>query len=357
MSGESRSIEEVRKNGLTLLMVFAAIKLVLHLILNSRYGYHRDELYFLACAEHMDFGYVDHSPLVPWIAFVARSLLGDSLPALRFIPALAGAGTVILTGLIARELGAGRFAQALAALSIIIAPVYLRAQNMLHIPTFEPLFWGGCAYLIIRIIKYERTRLWLWVGALAGVGLMNKPTMLFFGVGLAVGLVLRPARKYLLNKWLWAGGALAFLIFLPNLIWQATHGWATLAFAANLNKGTMSRISSVEFLFGQLLYLHPFNAPIWIAGLWYYLRAEAGRPYRVLGWVYVTVLVLLLVAKSKIYYLAPAYAWPGVGESGCGGCAHRRGTDLGASGTTHSAHREDQLVHHHLHLWRAQGRA
>ncbi|MCC6694191.1 MAG: glycosyltransferase family 39 protein [Candidatus Hydrogenedentes bacterium] len=295
-----------QQSTLVIIGALALLKLVLHLVYNRWYGYHHDELYFLACGYHLAFGYVDHPPLTPFLARLADVLFGQSLTGLRFFPALAGAAAVFLTGLLTRRLGGGAFAQALACTSMIIAPVYLRAGNVLAIPSFEPFFWVLCSYLVVRIIQEENPRLWLWVGVVAGLGLMNKHTMLFWGLGLAVGLLLTPQRKLLTSPWPYAGGAVAFLLFLPNLVWQIQNGWPTLEFIRRLNEETMSGISVLQFLLGQVLYLHPFNAPIWIAGLVFFL-AGSGKQYRLLGLLFVSVFLLLVLAKSKIYYLAPAY--------------------------------------------------
>ena len=290
-----------------ILTYLALAKLLIHLSLNGRYGYHHDELYFIACGRHLSFGYVDHAPLVPWIARLSLSVFGHSLRGLRFLPALSGALTVFLTGMLVRRMGGRRFAQTVACIAVIIAPVFLRSGNVLAIPSFEPMYWVLASYLVVRIVQEDKPRLWLWVGLVVGVGLMNKHTMVFFGAALVAGLILTPSRKYFKSPWLWAGGALALLIFLPNILWQIANGWPTLEFVQALNAGTMSRIPLVEFLFGQVLYLHPVNAPVWLAGLCFFIFSKAGKPYRILGWIYVTVFVLLLVAKSKIYYLAPAY--------------------------------------------------
>ncbi|MCC6491146.1 MAG: glycosyltransferase family 39 protein [Candidatus Hydrogenedentes bacterium] len=293
-------------SSLAIIGALALLKLVLHLVYNRWYGYHHDELYFLACGHHLAFGYVDHPPLTPFLARLADELFGQSLTGLRFFPALAGSAAVFLTGLLTRRLGGSPFAQALACVSMIIAPVYLRAGNVLAIPSFEPFYWVLCSYLVVRIIQEDKPRLWLVVGVVAGLGLMNKHTMLFWGLGLAAGLLLTPQRKLLKSPWPYAGGAVAFLLFLPNLIWQIQNGWPTLEFIRRLNEETMSGISALQFLLGQVLYLHPINAPIWIAGLVFFFTGS-GKPYRVLGWLFITVLLLLVIAKSKIYYLAPAY--------------------------------------------------
>lgn len=326
MMGDSGVASSARRSDLVFIGGFALFALVLHLVYNRWYGYHHDEFYFLACGYHLAFGYVDHPPLTPWIARLSDELFGQSLTGLRFFPAVASAVAVFLTGLLARRLGGGRFAQSLACVAYIIAPVYLRSQNVLAIPSFEPVFWVACSYLVVRIIQDDNPKLWLCVGAIAGIGLMNKHTMAFFGVGLVVGLLLTRHRKHFLSPWLYAGGAVASLIFLPNLVWQMQNDWPTVQFIRRLNAEVMSGISLPQFVLGQLLYLHPFNAAIWLAGLVWLFRGEAGKPYRILGWIWVTVFLLLLVAKSKIYYLAPAYpAVLAAGGVALGAYAERKG--------------------------------
>jgi 4-amino-4-deoxy-L-arabinose transferase-like glycosyltransferase len=185
------------------------------------YGYFVDELYYLACSRHLDWGYVDHPPLIAFITWVARGLLGDSLPAIRFLPAVAGAAEVALTAILTRELGGKRFAQGLAATAALVAPGILASDNLLSMNAFEPLFWMGCAYVLIRIIKTGNPKLWIWFGVLSGFGLENKHSMLIFGAGIVVGLLLTPQRRSFTSPWLWIAGAIAVLIFLPNLLERA----------------------------------------------------------------------------------------------------------------------------------------
>jgi hypothetical protein len=303
-------------SGTALIIYLAVFKLLLHLSLNGYYGYQRDELYFIACGNRLALGYVDVGPLAMWLGRLSREVLGESLFALRFFSAVAGSLTVLLAGLLARELGGGRFAQGLASLTVVIAPAWLMAGNILSLASFEPLFWTLCAYILVRIIKAGlsdaarpagASRLWIAFGVVAGFGLLNKPSMAFFGLGVVVGLLLTPNRRYFTDKWLYLGGLTAFVIVSPNLYWQAAHGWPTLEFLVDMNKHVMSRISRIEFVAGQIVYMHPFNLPIWVSGLCWLLFSKQGKPYRPLGWVYVTVFVLLIAAKSKIYYLAPAY--------------------------------------------------
>src|ERR1035438_2928278 len=186
--------------------IVAAIKLIVHLYAGRHYGFFGDELYYLACAQHLAGGYVDQPPLIALVAKLVRLTLGDSLPALRLVPALAGAGNVLLAGLIARELGGLRFAQGLAALAVRLAPGNQALNSLFTMNDFEPLIWMGCACVVIRVIRTGNARLWLWFGVLAGAGLENKHSMLIFGFGIIVGLVFTPERRWLRSGWLWAGG-------------------------------------------------------------------------------------------------------------------------------------------------------
>jgi hypothetical protein len=296
-------------SGPALVAYLAVLKLLLHFYFNafSYYGYFRDELYFMDAGKHLDWGYVDIGPLTIWMGRLSGELLGDSVFALRFFPAIAGALTIVIVGLMARDLGGGRFAQGLAALAALIAPVWLGAQNNLCAPASEPVWWGFCAFFLIRIIKTGNTRLWVWFGVVAGVGLLNKPSMLFLGAAVTLGLLLTPQRKYLFDRWALIGGLVALLIASPYILWQIPRGWPTVEFLAGMRRMVTEQIPSVVFLIGQVFYLHPLNFPIWLAGLGWFFLAKEARPFRVFGWVYVLILVFLLVVKSKIYYFAPVY--------------------------------------------------
>lgn len=297
----------IGRRGLAILGCFALLKILVHLPVLTRYGYHPDELYFIACGEHPAFGYVDHAPLVPFITRAATSLFGESLFGLRILAVLSGAVAIFLTGSLARRLGGGWFASSIACLAYLIAPVYLRSQNMLCLPAFEPLFWVIGFHLVVRLAQGASPRRWLAIGAVIGAGLFNKHSMLFFGFGLLLAVLLTPLRRQLKTPWPWLGGAIAAVLLGPNLVWQAQNEWATAGFLSQLNEGTMSGISALQFLFGQVLYLNPFCAPLWLVGLAYLLFAKEARPYRVLGLMWISIFLLLLLIKSKIYYLAPAF--------------------------------------------------
>ncbi len=294
----------------TLILIgLALFKLFLHFYVNTytAYGFFRDELYFLACGEHLAWGYVDQPPLVAVAGWASRALLGDSMIAVRFLPAVAGALKVLLVGMMAREMGGGRFAQVTAAIMALISGVYLANDNFLSLNSFDQLFWALGAYLFILILKRDNPRLWIAFGAVAGIGVLNKYSMFFFGAGLVAGLALTPARKYFASPWLYAGGALAFLIALPNFVWQHTRGWPQLELLLRVDQLKNAPFDAGNFLIGSAMQMNPFSIPIWLAGLCFLLFLRNGKAYRALGWQFVAVVALLTYGRGKPYYLAPAY--------------------------------------------------
>ncbi|HXJ46261.1 MAG TPA: glycosyltransferase family 39 protein [Candidatus Dormibacteraeota bacterium] len=287
--------------------ILAAAGTLLHFLFNRQYGFFRDELYYAACGEHPAWGYVDHSPLAPLISYVARETLGDSLFALRFFPALASAAKIFLGGWIAREIGGGKFAQGFAAFTVLCAPIYLTFDNFLSMNSFEPVFWMLCAAIVLHILNGGDARFWLLFGVVGGIGVLNKHSMLFFGSGLALGLLLTPARKVFRSPWTWCGAAVVFLIFLPNLLWEVRNHFPTIALLHTVIGTKYSTVSPLEFIAQQTLLTHPLAAPVWLLGLWFFLHDTKGRKYAFLAWAYFVVLAEMILLHGKIYYLAPAY--------------------------------------------------
>ena len=293
-------------SGPAIVVYLACVKFLVHMLTAGNYGFYRDELYFIAAGERLDLGYVDFPPLVAVVSAIARSLFGDSLAALHFFPALASAGVVVLTGLMARELGGGRFAQVLAALASLVAPGILVFGTWLSMDAFDQLFWALAAYVLLLILKRDRPGLWLAFGLVAGLGLLAKVTMLFFGFAVFVALLLTPARKHLLSKWPWIGGVIAFAFLTPYAYWQIQNGWPTLEFWTNYGD-KVDPDSVVEFLFEQVMTMHPATLLVWPAGLYYYLLTKGGKPYQAFGWIYVLLFALFAIWNAKAYFLAPAY--------------------------------------------------
>jgi hypothetical protein len=296
------------REGPLLVWAIAAAKLALHLATASVYGLFIDELYFLACGQHLAWGYVDMPPLTAVQAFVARALFGDSQLAIRLFPALAGAATVLVAGAIARALGGRRFAQGLTAFAVAFAPGYLAICSYLSMNSIEPLLIAGMALVLIRLSQGASPRLWLAFGALAGIGLENKHTMLLFGFAFVVGLLLVRERRLMANRWFLLAGALAFVIFLPNLVWMIQHHFPHLEMLANIRRnGRDVQFSPLGFLVMDTLFMNPVALPLWLGGLGWLLASRTGRPFRALGIVYLAALVVLLAVHGRFYYLGPAY--------------------------------------------------
>ena len=290
------------------LLAIAATKLLLHLLAIGEYGYFRDELYYLASTEHLAWGYVDHPPLSIAVLALVRAVLGDSLLAIRIVPALAGAATIALTGLLARRLGGGPFAQALAALCALLAPQLLGTNHFYSMNSLDLLLWTLAIWVLLDALETNRPRAWLALGATLGLALLNKISAIWLGGGIAIALLLTPYRRLLLTPWPALAALLAALLFLPHILWQVRESWPTLEFMRNATEIKMAATPPLQFLREQVLTMNPGTAPVWITGLLAGLVGLHGTRGRVLAWIYAAVLVLLLVAgRSRASYLAVVY--------------------------------------------------
>ncbi len=291
-----------------LVACLAIVKLLLHILTAANYGLFVDELYFLACGEHLAWGYVDMPPLTGFQAWSARGLFGDSIYAIHLFPALAGAGLVLLIGALAREMGGRRYAQALAALAALIAPGWLYVHSYLSMNSVELLLVAGCALVLIRMIRSGNTKLWLVFGTLAGVGMLNKHTMAMFGFALLFSLLVTAERRLMGNGWFVAGGLIALALFAPNLVWMWQHHFPHLELLANIKRNQRNvGLSPLGFMGQQILMLHPAAFPIWLAGLWHLLAGRGARRFRILGLAYLIAFGILLGTHGRTYYLLPAY--------------------------------------------------
>jgi len=291
-----------------LIAAFSMAALLVHLLTNGRYGYFRDELYYIACGRHLDFGYVDQPPLSILLLRLSQLLLGDSLFAIRLLPALSGAAIVALTGIIAREMGGRAWAVALACAGSLCALFNLAVGNFFSMNAFEPLFWMGCVYLLLRIVNGGSPTLWLWFGVLLGIGVESKHSTVFFGVGILVALLLTPERRHFARKWIWLGGIIALAIALPNILWQALHHWPTYELLSNIAHSNKNiALSPAQFIAQQAVFMNPGTLPLWLAGLFWLFGSRDGRRYRVIGIIYLVTLAEFIVLHGKSYYLAPAY--------------------------------------------------
>ena len=286
----------------------AAIAVLVQVLTNGRYGYFRDELYYLAASDHLAFGYVDFAPLIAWLTHASRVVLGDSLHAIRLLPALAFGAEVALTGYIARELGGKRWAALLGSGSVLLAPVILGNATRVSMNSLEPLFWMGCIYFLLLVINRQQPKLLLWCGVLLGFGLENKHSTVFFVSALVAGLLPTSERRLFTSKWFWIAASLVLLIALPNVVWQYQHHFPTLEDLRNV-KATHKNVElpPLPFIGQQIMMLAPVSALVWIAGLGFLLFRSEAKRYRFLGVTYLVFLAIMMGLKGKEYYLAPIY--------------------------------------------------
>lgn len=299
------SSESVPRTQWAGLLAIASAVTLLHLLTNGRYGFHRDELQFLSDASHLDWGFVAYPPFTPFIEHIGLAIFGLSLVGLRLFSVLAQAAAIVVTGLMARELGGQRLAQVSAALAIALSPLPLFEGTEFQYTTFDYLWWVLIAYFTIRLLTTENPRWWLAIGAAVGMGLLTKYSIVFFIAGLLAGLILTRSRRYFLNPWFWAGIGVALLICLPNFIWQVRHQFISYHFLQHIHTRDVGQGRADGFLRDQLLIcINPFAAPLCLAGVIAFLRNPR---YRMLAWMYLIPFALFYFAKGRGYYLAAAY--------------------------------------------------
>jgi hypothetical protein len=287
-----------------LLLIAAAIAL-LHILTNGRYGFHRDELQFLSDARHLDWGYVSYPPMTPFLERISLDLFGLSMVGLRLFSVIAQAAAIVVTGLMARELGGGRLAQVTAALAVALSLLPLFEGTEFQYTTFDYLWWVLIAYFTIRLLRTENPRWWLAIGAVVGLGLETKYAIVFYIAGILAGVVFTRARRFVLSGWFWAGIALALLIFLPNLIWLIRHNFISYDFLHQIHVRDVGEGRAEGFLTGQFwICVNLFAAPLWLAGLVAFLRNSR---YRMLAWMYLVPLAIFFFSKGRHYYMAAAY--------------------------------------------------
>jgi hypothetical protein len=297
---------DTRSSTDTLIVAGIALTVaVAHLLTNGRYGFHRDELQVLSDARHLDWGFVAYPPFTPFVERIGLGIFGLSLVGLRLFSVIAQAAAVVVTGLMARELGGGRWAQAAAALGVAVSPLPLFEGTEFQYTTFDYLWWVLIAYFVIRLLKTENPRWCLAIGAAVGAGLMTKYTMMFFVAGILGGLLLTRGRRFFGSRWLWAGAALALLICLPNLIWQLRHDFISLHFLRHIHARDVGEGRAEGFWFYQyVICANRLALPLWIVGLVGFLRSPR---YRMLAWMYLIPVAIFWVAKGRGYYTAAAY--------------------------------------------------
>jgi len=288
--------------GIALVALTAA---ALHMATNGRYGFHRDELQFLSDARHLDWGYVSYPPMTPFLEHILLSIFGLSLVGLRLFSVIAQTLVIIVSALMARDLGGGRLAQVTTALAVALSPLPIFEATEFQYTSFAFLWWVLVAWFTIRLLKSGNPRWWLAIGAALGLGLLTKYAIVFYIAGVLVGMAFSPARRYFVSRWFWAGVALALLIFLPNLIWLFRHDFISYRFLQHIHTRDVGEGRAAGFLSGQFrACANLFAAPVWLIGLYAFLRQ---RRYRMIAFMYIVPLLVFWVDKGRFYYVAEAY--------------------------------------------------
>jgi 4-amino-4-deoxy-L-arabinose transferase-like glycosyltransferase len=293
----------------TAILVWMAMALIiLHCLVNKQYGFFRDELNFIEDGRHLAWGYIDCPPFTPFVAHIAEMLFGTSLVGIRFFPAVAQGLVLVLTGLMVRRMGGNRWAQIIAAGGAAISAVSLNQGSIFKYVSFDFLWWVVVAYGVISMLKTSDARWWLAIGVAIGLGMMTKLNMSFLVAGLVAGVLFTPARRYLKSPWLWAGVAIALLIFLPNLLWMAQHDFISIQKLSAVHARDVGNGYYKWFLLDQLYSAaNPSSICLWVLGLYFFWRSSSEPNYRPLVRMYAVPLVGFLALQGRGYYLAPAY--------------------------------------------------
>ena len=307
------------RQALLLAGLFALLKFAIHLGANLweahiGWGYFRDEMYYILCGRHLDWGYVDHGPIIALQARAAIALFGTSLAGIRMFSALAGAAAVFLTGIIGWALGGNRSAQALAMLGLLLAPEFLGLDSFLSMNSFEAAFWMLAVFAVLMLLRgassqRRLTGWWIVFGLAGGIGIENKPSMVVFLVALLIGLLFTPERRIIFSRGAALGVALIILLALPNLLWQIHNHFPTLEFIHNGKVDHKNIVMSpLQFLGAQVMMLNPLSTFLWVPGVIWLLVSRRSRDLRFLGWTYVVFLALMFATRdAKDYYLAAIY--------------------------------------------------
>ena len=285
---------------------FALTKFLLHLFTNTHYGFHRDELLYLALGRHLDWGFWSNPPFIGFVSFLSQNILGDGLFVTRLWPALFGSATLFLTCLIARDLGGKKHAQILAGVAGLTSLAYLRSSHMFMPVAIDIFFWTLASWVLIRYLKNENNKWVTWMGVVLGIGFLNKYSVAFLIVALALALLGTPQRNIFIKKQTWVAAGLALLIVMPNLIWQWQNNFPVISHMQGLSENQLSTVNPFIFLLDQLL-MHFWGFMIWLPGLLFLLFHKNMKKYKAVGWVYIFTLLLFLIMRGKNYYTLGAY--------------------------------------------------
>ena len=290
-----------------MVLAFSLAKLLLHFLTNTSYELHRDAFMYIDLGHHLDWGYHSVPPSIAVFGNISRFLLGETTFAIRFFPAILGALSIILIGIMVKEAGGGKWAQFFACLAFLAAPAFLRSNTLFQPVSFNQFYWLLLAFLIFRLIRTQRQLYWYLLGGVAGLAFLNKYSVVFYLIGVVVAVLLTPLRTWLRKPQPYLAAAMALLLALPNLIWQANHHWPVVNHMKELAETQLVHVRLDLFLLEQVMMFLPVFF-IWIFGLIYTGLLKDGKDYRAFAWIYLTVLLLLIILRGKHYYTLGLYA-------------------------------------------------
>lgn len=302
--------KKIPRNILQLIILFSFLNLLIYLITQAffAYGIFRDELYYLACANRLGFGYVDHPPFSIWILALWKSLFGDSMFVIRIVPAIITSVIIFIIGLFTVRLGGGKTAVSISTVTFMLSPIFLGMNTIYSMNVFDFFFWISSAYIFLRIIQTNNQKFWLLLGVATGFGLLNKTSMLWLCAAILIGIVFTPLRKELKTKYPFIAALIAVIIFSPYIIWNITHDFAHLEFMHNAATRKYGGLTPVSFILDQILILNPLSILIWLPGIIFYFIHKDGRQFRAAGFIWLTTFIILFVNwHSKGEYIAAAY--------------------------------------------------
>jgi hypothetical protein len=289
-----------------IIITLSAVKLIIHLLTNTHYGFHRDEYLYLAFADHLDFGYFSNGPAIGFIAWLSRLFFGTSVLATRLAPALSGAVTVLLVGWLVLEMNGKNWAIVLAGAGIILSPAYLRVNGLFQPVSFDLLFWLLATFIMFKLVQTENPKYWLALGLVWSFGFLNKYSIAFLALGFFLALAASDQRRLLVSRYFFYHLFIGFILIVPNLLWQYDHNWPVLFHMQNLQRTQLMNVRLADFLLAQPLMTLP-AAPLWIAGLYYFLVKKEGHSWRVFAYTFFVVLIILTVLHGKSYYTLGLY--------------------------------------------------
>jgi hypothetical protein len=290
-----------------LVLLFSLAKLLLHFFTNTNYELHRDAFLYIDLGRHLDWGYHSVPPSIAVFANISRFLLGETTFAIRFFPAILGALSIILIGIMVKEAGGGKWAQGFACLAFLAAPAFLRSNSLFQPVSFNQFYWLLLAFLIFRLIRTQKPVYWYLIGVAGGLAFLNKYAVVFYLLGVVVAVLLTPLRTWLRRPQPYLAAAMALLLALPNLIWQANHHWPVINHMKELAETQLVHVRLDIFLLEQVMMFLPVFF-VWVFGLIFTGFLKDGKRYRAFAWIYLTVLLLLILLRGKHYYTLGLYS-------------------------------------------------